>query len=102
MDTLVTPIEMLTGRQIKHPYFQPVDVAFVRALANGVERKERRQSYIRARAMIKRDQEVTETPLRPYVRAVQTFKVGDFIRMKVDNTDVPAIRKATQVDPTVG
>jgi len=51
---------MLTGRQIKHPYVQPVDVAFVRA--DVVERKERRQSYIRARAMIKRDQEVYETP----------------------------------------
>jgi transposase InsO family protein len=100
-DTLVTPIEMLTGRRIKHPYVQPVDVAFVRA--DVVERKERRQSYIRARAMIKRDQEVNETPLRPYVRAVQTFKVGDFILMKVENSDAPPpIRKATQVDSTVG
>ena len=50
--------------------------------------------------MIKRDQKVNETPLRPYVRAVQTFKVGDFIRMKVDNTAAPPLlgrpRKWTQ------
>ena len=50
--------------------------------------------------MIKRDQEVNETHLRPYVRAVQTFKVGDFIRMKVDNTASPPLlgrpRKWTQ------
>jgi hypothetical protein len=31
------------------------------------------------------DQERNETPLRPYVRAVQTFAPGDFVRMKVEN-----------------
>jgi hypothetical protein len=82
-DTLVSPAEMLTGRPMKRPHAQPVDVAFVRA--DVMDRRERRRAYIRARAMIKRDQERNETPLRPYVRAVQTFAPGDFVRMKVEN-----------------
>jgi ribosomal protein L21E len=65
-----------------------------------VENEARRRSYARARAMIKRDQEENEEPLRPYVRNVQTFRPGDFVRVKADNAQASVLlgrpRKWTQ------
>ena len=89
---------MLTGRKAKHPYTQPVDISFIRSEVMG--REERRRSYIRARAMIKREQETSEVPLRSYVRNVQVFQPGDFVRMKIEGSQAPALlgrpRKWTQ------
>jgi hypothetical protein len=36
--------------------------------------------------MIKRDQEVNDTPLRPYVCTAQTFKAGDFVQLRLENS----------------
>ena len=82
-DTLVSPAEMLTGRPMKRPYAQPVDIAFVRA--DIIDRKETRRAYVRARAMMKKEQEGNESPLRSYMRTVQTFEKGDFVRMRTDS-----------------
>ena len=57
---------------MKRPYAQQVDMDFVRA--DIVDRKERRRAYIRARAMIKKEREGNESPLRSYVRTVQPLK----------------------------
>ena len=62
-DTLVSPAEMLTGRPMKRPYAQLVDIAFVRA--DIIDRKERRRAYIRARTMKKKEQEGNESPCAP-------------------------------------
>jgi ribosomal protein L21E len=83
-DTLVSPAEMLTGRPMKHPYAQPVGVGMVRE--DMVGRKERQQAYVRARAMLKREQEHSTAPLRAYVRNTQVFKEGDFVRMRVESS----------------
>jgi hypothetical protein len=56
---------MLTGRRAKHPYHQPVDVTFVRAYP--VSREERQKAYIRARRVIKYEQENSEEAVRAYV-----------------------------------
>ena len=89
-DKLVSPLEMLTGRQPKHPYTQPMDVPLTRA--DLVDTETRRRSYVRARAMIKREQEESEKPLRPYVRNVQSFQPGDLVRMKADNVQASVLQ----------
>ena len=85
-DTLVSPLEMLGGRQAKHPFVQPVDVTFVRAEV--VDRRERQRAYIRARAMLKRDQMENDDPTRGYQRTVQVFQKNDFVRMKVEGSAI--------------
>ena len=77
---------MLTGQQAKHPFVQPADVTFIRAEV--VDRRERRRGYIRARAMMKREQMESDGPVRKYERVVQTFNEGDFVRMKVEGSAV--------------
>jgi hypothetical protein len=83
-DTLVSPAEMLMGRPMKHPYAQPVGVGMVRD--DVVGQKERQQAYFWARAMLKREQELNTPPPRAYVRNVQSFSEGEFVRMKVDSS----------------
>ena len=50
--------------------------------------------------MMKKEQEGNESPLRSYMRTVQTFEKGDFVRMKTDSTAAPPLlgrpRKWTQ------
>ena len=58
----------------------------MRADVDVVDRKDRSRAYIRARAMIMKEQEGNESPLRSYVRTVQTFEKGDFVQMKTDST----------------
>ena len=90
VDTLVSPLEMLTGRQPKHPYTQPTVVPLIRV--DLVDSETRRRSYIRACAMIKREQEESEKPLRPYVRNVQSFQPGELLRMKADNAQASVLQ----------
>ena len=89
---------MLTGRRAKHPSHQPVDVTFIRA--DPVSKEERRRAYIRARRAIKYKQENSEESVQPYMRNVQTFKVNELVRMKVEGNQAPALmgrpRKWTQ------
>ena len=70
-------------------YHQPVDVTFIRA--DPVSKEERRRAYIRARRVIKYEQENGEEPVQAYVRNVQTFKVNELVRMKVEGNQAPAI-----------
>jgi len=97
-DTEVSPLEMLTGRRAKHPYHQPVDITFVRS--DPVGKDERRKAYVRARKVMKYEQEHSEEPVRAYVRNVQTFSANELVRMKVEGSQAPALmgrpRKWTQ------
>jgi hypothetical protein len=97
-DTEVSPLEMLTGRRAKHPYHQPIDITFVRS--DPVGKDERRKAYVRARKVMKYEQEHSEEPVRAYVRNVQTFSANELVRMKVEGSQAPALmgrpRKWTQ------
>jgi hypothetical protein len=93
---------MLTGRRAKHPYHQPVDVTFVQA--DPVSREERRKAYIRARRVIKHEQENSEEPVRAYIRNVQTFQTNELVRMKVEGSQALTLMygQAPEMDSEVG